>query len=847
MKEILDNQFIGKRLITLLIIFMTAYCVIAQNRSEIVVHTDKQGLKASPLLYGIFIEDWSHQVEGGIYAEMIRNRSFDDTKSSKEVLLVGFAMNMPGQEKVTDGKNIQVPGWKKIEDQPDGLKWSYDQSMPLNENNPRCLKIEVSEYKGRAGIYNVGHCTNVEGIAVTKGKDYLFSCYVRSEEKNGTLTVKIEAPNGKSLASKTINGFSKEWKKFEFTLTPDESLTGARLFISPKAGGTYYLDMVSLFPKETWKNRPNGLRNDLMDLVAGLKPRFVRFPGGCFVEGLGIVNSWQWKKTIGPIEQRPGHWNIWGWRSTDGLGYFEYLQMCEDLGAEPLHVVNDGISHDINDPYNGKYEYVPMDQMNNLVQDALDAIEYANGPVNSKWGAKRAEAGHPKPFNLKFIEVGNENFGPEYAERYPLFQDAIKAKYPEITVIMDTYGADNYPKNRTPDMRDIHRFATPYLFAVNYHQFDKYEPKEPKVYFGEWCAQLENPKKETLETGLYEGAFLTGLEKNSDRVLMQSYAPFMKNMGWKDGKPNMINFDLDRAYGAPIYWIQKMYAENSVDELLKFEVVSPEIPLNESGCIGLGTQDTQAEFKDIRVERGNKLLLSADNLSEKDYKSGKKEDKGWTLNNGAFTQVNDGNQSLIFNKEFTGNYTISLKARKLSGKNGFRIYFLDKAYCDLGGNGNKNAQFDGGDIFWKGGGLTPLQQIKNLSIETNRWYDLRLEVNDYDISCYVDNNLVNNVSLLPMQTLYVSAGKDLIKNEVVLKVINVSSKLQSTQVKLPGLTLEPSGEATVITSKDPYAKNSLEHPNNVIPQTSKIRNISSDFEYLFPAYSATVLRFKAKQ
>ena len=229
-----------------------------------------------------------------------------------------------------------------------------------------------------------------------------------------------------------------------------------------------------------------------------------------------------------------------------------------------------------------------------------------------------------------------------------------------------------------------------------------------------------------------------------------------------------------------------------------------------------------------------------------DYKFGKKEDKGWSVEGGTFTQNEQGSQSVLFNKEFTGNYTLSLKARKIGSKNGFRIYFLDKAYCDLGGNGNKNAQFDGGDIFWKGGGLTPEQQIIKLSIETNRWYDLRLEVNGYDISCYVDNQLVNNVSLHPIQALYVSAGKDRVKNEVVLKVINVSSKSQATRVKLPGLSFEPKGEATVITSNDPDAKNSLENPNNVIPKTSKIQPVSSDFEYSFPAYSATVLRLKLK-
>jgi alpha-L-arabinofuranosidase len=683
-------------------------------------------------------------------------------------------------------------------------------------------------------------------MAVTKDKDYLFSCYLRSESSNASFTINIESKDGKLLASKTISGFAKDWKKFELILTPTETLTGARLVISTTKSGTYYLDMVSLFPKETWKNRPNGLRKDLMEKLADLKPAFVRFPGGCFVEGLGVKNSWQWKKTIGPVEQREGHWNIWGWQSTDGLGYFEYLQMCEDLGAEPLHVVNDGISHDINDPYNGKYEYVPMDKMNELVQDALDAIEYANGDVTTKWGAKRAEAGHPKPFNLKYIEVGNENHGPEYADRYPLFQDAIKAKYPEITVIMDTWGQDNYPKNRIPDMRDIHRFAEPYQFAVNYNQFDSYDRKGPKVYFGEWCANLEHPRKETLETGLYEGAFLTGLEKNSDHVLMQSYAPFMKNMGWKTGKPNMLNFDLDRVYGAPIYWIQKMYSDNRVDSLLKFEVSSPIVIQERAGTVGIGVQDTKAEFKDLNIESGKETFSLGVNLQKGDLKFMGTDAKTSLSNDNIFSFENKGTQSVrTKNDVFGANYTFSVMARKLSGKNGFRLFFNGNNYIDFGGDGNKSAKF-GGEFFYKPGGLTPATKIENLTIEDNRWYEIKLVAKGYEIAAYLDGKLINQVSLLPVQSLYVSAGKTNANKDIVVKVINVSGKEQRTNIQFPGIKLESVGEVTVLTSKDKDEINSLENPTKVITQKTVFKGVSGNFEYVFLANSASVLRLKIK-
>jgi len=803
--------------------------------ASIVVHTETPGLKASPNLYGIFIEDWCHQVEGGIYGEMIRNRSFDDTKSAKEVLVMGFAMNLPDAGKSTPAKDVQVPGWK-LATAAGALQWSIDGSHTLNENRPHSLRLEVATPSPQTGVFNEGWSTNVTGLSVKEGGDYLFSCYARSETPGASLTVSIQTPDGKPLASQTISALTGEWKKYELTLTPSATLVGARLFLSPNTPGTYWLNMVSLFPKETWKNRPNGLRKDLMEMLAELKPSFVRFPGGCFVEGLGLANSWQWKKTIGPVEERPGHWNIWGWRTTDGMGYFEYLQMCEDLGAEPLLVVNDGISHDVNKPYDTVYEYVPMEKMGEVVQDALDAIEYANGPVDSPWGAKRAAAGHPQPFGLKFIEVGNENFGPEYAKRYALFQDAIKAKYPAITVIMDTYGPTNFPKNRVPDMRDIHRFASPYQFAIDYHQFDDYDRKDPKVYFGEWCVDLELPTKESLYSGLCEAAFLTGLEKNSDQVLMMSYAPLMNNMGWNRRKPNMLNFDLGRVYGTPIYWIQKMYSDHRIDTLLNFTATSPELHPAKSGQIGVGTQDTQAEFKDIVVTGPQGVLFDGNAASPSSWiirpESGEKPAKPVK---GLLTQSGVGNQSEKAKDSFSGDFTLTLKARKLSGKNGFMVYFSEREFWQIGGDGNTSSKIVGDNF-------TTHERAK-FTVEDNRWYDLKLQVQGDEISCSVDGTLVSRAAWKPLQSLYVSAGRST-TGGIILKVVNLSPEAQRTQIQLPGEKLAPTGEATVLTANDPLVKNSLETPEKIIPKTLPVQNVSDDFTYDFPASSVTVLQLK---
>lgn len=811
--------------------------------SELSVEGNAPGVPSSDELYGIFVEDWCHQIEGGIYAEMIRNRNFDDTESAKEVLVAGFAMQLPATARDGSSSTASVPAWKLVADEAAGASMSLDRSKPLNPDNPQCLKLEVKSASAATGIYNEGHCNNVRGIAVEKASDYKLSLFARSDSPSAGLRVSIQSSEGKILAEHTIEGLSADWKKFDATLSPTESMTGARLFISPTAPGTYYLDMVSLFPGRTWKNRPNGLRSDLMDMVAGLRPAFVRFPGGCFVEGLEPENAWDWKKTLGPPEKRPGHWNIWGWRYSGGMGYHEFLQMCEDLHAEPVHVVFAGISHTAKDgvQQDGVYTVVPMDKMAEVVQDALDSIEYAKGPVTSKWGALRAAAGHPEPFSLKYVEIGNENHGPEYAERYALFYDAIKAKYPEITIVTNTWGPNNYPRNRKLEMLDIHRFTTPFHFALNYNQFDDYDRQGPKIYFGEWCAELELPNKESLETGLYEGVFLTGLEKNSDVVRMMSYAPFMNNLGWQDRKPNMICFDLDRVYGAPIYWIQRMYAENPVSQLLPFKLESPEFRPPKIGSVGVGSQNTEVEFKDIVVTAPDGKVLFDGNASRPaDWEFfGKKEKKSGPMNQSPIRFPAEGSHKVVTKNALRGDYTLSLKARKLGGKNGFNIYFdtyfNSNNYWQLAGDGNRSSKVVG-EGFVK-------TDIPKFSVEDGRWYDLRLEKSGDEIRCFVDGVLVNRADYRPLQSLYASVGRDG-RGRIVLKVINPTRDPQRARLQINGVSLSPRGKAIVLTAQDPLAKNSRENPRAVVPQEHPLDGISPEFEHEFPACSATILKLE---
>ena len=438
-----------------------------------------------------------------------------------------------------------------------------------------------------------------------------------------------------------------------------------------------------------------------------------------------------WKNTIGNIDTRTPLWNIWGYFATQGLGYHEYLQMAEDLGAEPLFCINIGMSHK---------ETIPMDRMAQWVQDALDAIEYANGPVDSVWGAQRAAAGHPAPFNLKYMEIGNENGGfAGYVEHWDLFYNAIKAKYPYIKFVAD--GWDNFGDHQ-PDIVDDHYYDSPEWFMRNATLYDKKDRNGPKVFVGEY-AVTKDCGLGNLRGAIGEAAFMTGLERNSDEVVMASYAPLLVNLNHRAWNPDLINFDSSKWYGLPSYYVQKMFAENRGDVSLPTTVESPDAePAVMGGLIGVGTWNTAAEFKDIQVTAPDGKVLFAS-----DFSSGT---KGWKLlGDGADWKTQDGALRQTAEKEFIRalagdkswtDYTLTLKARKISGAEGFLVLFHiagneDRTWWNIGGWGNTQ------DAIESGGTL----DSKPSHIDTDRWYDLKLVVSGKNVKCYLDGQLIHDL------------------------------------------------------------------------------------------------------
>lgn len=369
---------LGRQLLGALMVFpLLLNSSVTADRASMTVDLSRPGQKVSPLLYGLFFEEINHAGDGGLYAELVSNRSFEDADTAE--------------------------GWAPVTSGGGEVSLSLDTERPLNSQNPHALKLVIrSPDHGRAGVANGGYW----GLSVGRAKSYVLTFHARSSEGfAGPLMVSLESAAGQVYAERSLSGVTTDWKRFSATLTCTRSDPSARLVLAATRSGTLWLDTVSLVPKDTFRKRANGLRADTARMLADMRPSFVRFPGGCFVEGDQLKNAYRWKNTIGDLAERPGHWNLWGYRSSDGLGYHEYLQMCDDLGAEPLFVVNCGMAHGGN---------VPMEQMDGWVQDALDAIEYANGPATTKWGALRAKHGHPSPFHLKYMEIGNENGGPAY-------------------------------------------------------------------------------------------------------------------------------------------------------------------------------------------------------------------------------------------------------------------------------------------------------------------------------------------------------------------------------------------------------------------------------------------------
>src|SRR5665647_2342603 len=532
--------------------FLFFNLVRAQPASEIKVILNQRvnGVPAS--MWGIFFEDINFAADGGIYAELVKNRSFNF--------------------------NDPLMGWKWInKDGGKGDNRLYNSGDVLRPNK-RYVRIQSTSDNGSYGLSNEGF----RGIGLKKDAGYRLTVTARSGDSNiaANLVVELVDSTGKVLAENQISGITKDWNKYEVILKPIKTDASARLNVLVKGKGLVEIETVSLFPVDTWKGRKNGLRSDLVQLLADMKPGFVRFPGGCIVEGRELITRYQWKKTVGEPEDRELIVNRWNTefkhRSTPdyfqsfGLGFYEYFLLSEDIGAEPLPILNCGMACQYNTS-----ELVDMKDLDPYIQDALDLIEFANGAVTTQWGKLRDSMGHPEPFNLKMMGVGNEQWGPQYIERFKKFNSALKEKHPEIKLITSAgpspegdrfdYLWDELVKLNA-DFVDEHYYQSPSWFLKNASRYDAYPRKGPKIFAGEYAAhskgQADPTSRNNWESALAEAAFMTGLERNCDVVQMCSYAPLLAHKDAWQWNPDLIWFDNLNAVPTPNYFVQKLFATN---------------------------------------------------------------------------------------------------------------------------------------------------------------------------------------------------------------------------------------------------------------------------------------------
>ncbi|MCQ2256469.1 MAG: carbohydrate binding domain-containing protein [Bacteroidaceae bacterium] len=820
--------------------------------AQVVINVDaqKQGPAVSPTHYGIFYEDINHAADGGLYAELIRNRSFED-----DTMMTGPRGRRGRGRQQEEKKGItswSAQGQAQI---------SLTQQNLLNSVQHNALNVVVSG-KGD-GVRNEGFW----GINAVKGRQYELSFFIRSDKGyKGNLTAQLVSADGKVLAAVPVKVNAKgEWKKVSAKLTATEDDARAQFLLIADKAGQFQLDVVSLFPP-TFKNRPNGMRPDLAQMLADMHPRFMRFPGGCFVEGQQSPdNAFRWKRTIGPIEEREGHANVnWGYRTSDGIGFHEYLQLSEDLGAKPLFVVNVGIWHGGCDPY---------DKIDSWIEECLDALEYANGPVTSKWGKVRADNGHPEPFNLEYIEIGNENYNysmdnnsdqsDHYPERYIQFYNAIKAKYPNVKCIgnVESWSTDNpsWRNSHPVDMVDEHYYRNPKWFAERFNKYDTYPRDRHKVYVGEYAVTSQFGDIGNLNAALGEAVYMMGMENNSDVVVMNSYAPIFVNENDARWRPDMIRFNSRDCMGTPSYYVQQLFPNNigtrvlNTDYTWKLQMPEPEKAEEEDKPVqvGLAAYNTTVEY------RNPQLIIDGKETSLGDFSTWKPQNGAWEVQNGSYVQTSKEQPAISICPQTiaTKKYTYKVEAMKREGAEGFMVMvnYLDKQHhiwYNVGGWGNvqNNAEQT------IGSGRLQIGRDTRFHVENNRWYTIQVDVDGDSLRCSVDGKQDFACKIqksAAMEGVYATTTIDEQTNIMYVKVVNVGEGSADGVLNLANCQVDTShADAVTLTrlsSASGDDENTLQNPRFIYPTSAEAKAADPHtVKFHVPAFSVNILKLQMK-
>ncbi len=832
-------------------LLLTSAFTTAAQTDPIRIDLGQKGAVVSPNLYGIFFEEISHAGDGGLYAELIQNRGFEEHALPSGMIWRNgraYAPDAMNYEHRTN-RNWNIPwnleekkmtGWKVAGEMAIVKGEVIEASTPLHTNTPHAMQLNIQKVQkgGKAVLTNTGYW----GIGLKAGKKYDLRFYVKSANYKGTITARLQdGTTGKSLGAVTFNShLLKDWTELTTTLTAEGTSAKGEFALEFNQTGIVLVDYVSLFPQATFKGRKNGQRADVAQMLVDLHPKFMRWPGGCIVEGATYENRVKWKETLGDPMTRRGEWDLWGYRATWGMGYHEFLQFCEDLQMDAMFVNNAGMSCSVR---NGDFVSSDSD-MDAVIQDFRDAIDYALAdPSSNRWAKMRADAGHPKPFPLKYVEIGNENVGPEYVTHFNYIFKKLNAEYPQITFI-NTLGHTDPLLAQIPGnyMVDPHWYRDPNFFFANNHLFDD-APRTHDIYVGEYACN-GGVGAGNLLAALSEAAFIMGMERNSDVVKMSSYAPLFENENRRDWPCNLIHINSSEVYGRASYYVQQMAAENRPTYNIYVSETTTESQVQpfKAGGIGLGSYATQCEYKDVRVTTADGQTRTI-NVSQFQNRQGE-----WEVEGDVIRQTSNELLTMTLLPDFSSdNYTLQLKARKLSGMEGFFIYYG----MDERGQNGFAANIAGWDN--RTTAIQPIQRGRtndvlgrrvNQSVDTDKWYDVKIVVTPLSATLYVDGKEMTVARPATATRHFCQTGYDEQTSELIIKVVNGTDQPYSRSFIIDGArNVMPTGRVITLTG-DANDENTFEQPTKLAPHTNIFGKFGKQFDYLFPPMSFTIMRVK---
>ncbi len=825
-------------------------------------------------LFGIFLEDINHAVDGGLYAEQVFNRSFE----------YGDYATMGGKQGWDSDKSTEVE-WDVIDGTADGSL--------LNAQNPHYARVTNASSDSEAhGIRNQGYYKN---LYVEEKTNYTFSVYARGVDGyTGPIYISVETPGNTVYATGEIKSVTGDWQKYEVTLTPESTASSGLRLVLRIDKGTVDLDMVSLISDDVYEGKVNGkygIRRDLGEALEALHPHFFRFPGGCVIEGHTLECAYDWKdsigrgleftvngeKTVGDVATRPICVNTWAdhenkqedaYYMTYGLGFYEYMLFCEDLGCEPIPVLNCGYSCQGRNPA-GPESGTP--EFQRYVDDALDFIEFCRGGADTEWGSIRIAMGHPEPFSLTYLGIGNEQFGNEYNKRYAKFREALIAAekedpemYGGIKLIMangltsgsrDGWDAvERYGKDLAAAL-DEHYYNPPEWFLINELRYDYYDRSNPKVFIGEYAS-----KSNIAKSAIAEAAYLTSVERNGDVVELATYAPLFAYDKHTQWAPNLIWYNAKHVWYSTNYYVQMIYSNNQSSRIIPSTLDGSGFTKGGrlKGCIGLGTWVTSAQFDDLVVtDNATGEVLLEDDFSGNNLKDYTVVGGNFTVKDGVLVQSNtnypknaDTGDVIYIGGKNWSNYTFTFKAKKTGGGEGFIIPFAVKGTNDfwhwnIGGWGNTvsavERAFPDGNGVYKTGQVAGT--VTDFKVENGKEYEIKIVVDGYNVKGYIDGELKFDIDSAMDRGVYSVIGED--ENDIIVKLVNTTSRKTPVRVDLSAVSSYEGEAKTQFIKFHSETADNVENKSDVVLEEGTL-DVKSVFEYELDLYSMIVIRIPKK-